>query len=227
MSFNKLFSTALFLIGFIALFLHGCSEENNSLNTTAAGNLDSPQYAILDYEDALSSLGDATLESDMTFGNFPPGEGMGPVPGASNDRPPRNRGRHFFHIFKDLNLTSDQIESVKTLMEAHRECMHPAFEYLREVNGDLLEAANEERRLIHQQVADGLITREEAHELLRILNEETREAVRNNPASEEAHAEMCACKLTLLEAVAQILDDAQLIIWNEWVAQLEGPCFID
>ena len=158
------------------------------------------------------------------MGNRPPGRGM-PGQGIDGQNRLPEGGRHLFPILKDLNLTQDQIDLVKEIMDDHRDCMDAAFEHFREANQEIIEAANEERRAIHQQVIDGTITREEAEELIQQLNEQTHEAILNNPESEAAHEEMCSCKLSVLNSIREILNAEQQQIWDEWTAELEGPCF--
>ena len=214
--------TVVFLAGF-----YGCSEGTNTSSNLSDIDLESPDFAILDFDDAMECLNDATLETDFNFGDFPANNGMGHRFGNRNDNHPPFRGRHFHRIFRELDLTSDQIDLIKDFMNGHKDCMSEAFIGFREANEEIITAAREERREIIQQIHDEVITREEGHELLRELNERTREAVRNNPESILAHEEMCSCKLILLDNIRTVLNADQQVIWDEWVGALEGSCFTD
>ena len=65
-----------YIVVFAALFLtfafSGCNEESNLVSQNSVENFSSPDFAILDFDDAMNSLDFATFDDDMTFGDFPP-----------------------------------------------------------------------------------------------------------------------------------------------------------
>ena len=168
----------------------------------------------------MNGITDASLDKQMGYDD--------PL---QNNRKFRNNssegrnGRHLFRILRLLQITPEQVEEVRRFMQAHRDCVKEPHKAFREAAAPYLQAANEQRREILARFRNGEITREEAKELIKQVNIETREAIQNDPLVQAAQEEICACKITLLDNIASVLDERQIIIWNAWVEGLEGPCF--
>lgn len=211
------------------------SNAQDGSGQSLALDYSSGEFAILGVEDAMDELQDATLEDSMCFnddffhghhfrrgGRF--GRG-GPKPGFGPRILRDSTGNHLGRILRELTLTDTQKVRVRDLMDAHRECIQEPLQAFREANQAILDSANVQRRAIKDSVRAGLLTREEAKGKLEALSNSTRAAILANPNSAAPIADMCACKQTLLDAIAAILDETQLAAWNEWVGGLNGICF--
>ena len=224
-----LFSTALLF----ALGLTSCQDDGAVGEPVQQDNFEGSEYAILDFDDAMSTVDGGTIDEEFSLKAPYPGdtgftgEGHPEGTGGPQMHGPRNRDgkRHFHRIFFLLELDDAQKETVKTYLEENRTCMRSAFEQFREAARPILEAANEERKAIMEQYRNGEITNEEAYFRLKELRERTHEALENDSGVQAAKEVICDCKLTLLDNVGSILTESQLTIWNDWVSELEGPCF--
>ena len=88
---------------------------------------------------------------------------------------------------------------------------------LKEAEREILQAANQERREIFQQLRDGDITRAEARELLRQLHQELKETLDNDPDVQEARENLRDCFITLFENIEGELTEEQLEKWERWL----------
>ena len=233
-------STVLFILSaLVTLGAIGCEGALDSNDPAQQGmtSLESGEYAILDFEDSMDAVQDATLDEPMEmdpelcsgeaireghrFGRHaPPCRGL-PRQGRAK------WGNHLGAILHAMKLTEEQREQVRELMDAHRECAREPLAAICENSRDIIEDANEQRRAILEAAKAGEITREEAHEQIMALNQATREASRENPDNQEAFEALCDCKLALFDGIRPILDEEQQAVWDAWVAMLEGPCFVE
>ena len=168
-SIVKLLTSTLFLF----FVLIGCNEKSEMINDPSDNLSATGDYYVLGIEDAMNSINDATLESDMGFatyfegGKFPPrgefgfrrhGDHGGFFGGF------RGRGLHLGFLFYKLDLSEDQKEAIKTLMEGNRECLTEPFEQFREAAKEIMEGTREQMQAIRDQFKAGTITREDERE---------------------------------------------------------------
>lgn len=219
--------------------LVGCQSGSgtSSASDLAQDTYTSGEYAIFDFEDVLDATSDATLEEaaetdpEVCSGEcFQPGHGFGPHAPLGPLGPRLRRpgsGNHLGGILRAVDLTEEQQEQVRELMDAHRECAKEPLASICETNRAILDAANEQRQAILDALESGEIDRQEAREQLWDLNEATREAIRENPDNQAAQEALCACRAVLLDGIRAILDEEQQVVWDEWIAGLQGPCVAD
>jgi len=200
------------------LLLLACSEKSDTINGPTNDVGASEDYYVLGIDDAMSSIQDASLEKDMGFG-----EDFGPRRRGHHGGY-KGKGLHLGRIFYQLDLSEDQRAELKTLMEGNRECLAEPFEQFREAAKEIMEGKKEQVRSIRDEVKAGGLTREEAHEQLKMLNETTREEIENCEACVEAREAICACNNSLFESIGTELTDEQLEVWNEWLSEHPLPC---
>jgi|GEM_PF-1717092 len=217
--------------------LTGCSGNNPVENPIDAVTLQSGEFAVFDFDDTMDQMHDATLESDMSFeagpfdGSFFRQGGRfgrrGPG-GPMGDRMSRtNRGNHLGQILPDLGLSDAQLTAIQDLMDAYRASITQPLQAFRSAIQAILDDARAERQAIMESVQAGDLTRDEARELIRALNDRKRAAIQATPEAEAARALICASKLELFDAIRNILDADQQTAWDGWVGGLDGGCFGD
>lgn len=203
----------------------GCSDGNTDVTDVSdpAGDLaalSTDAFAVIGAEDAFSAVGYATLDSDMT---------MQPVEADDDFRRhpnhPHHAGSHLGPILRQLDLTSEQIEDVKSLIRAHRDAIREPLRGLYEANREIIEAANHERRRIVEAHRNGEISREQAHQMLHSVSRVQHEAIRTNPDNAPFLQAICEARRDLFAGIRAVLDEDQVLLWDEWVARLPGPCF--
>jgi Spy/CpxP family protein refolding chaperone len=214
---------SIVLLGIVLLAaLVGCdSNEVTGPGGPDPGSLESADFAVVDSEDALANVDDATLDTDMAMHAAFAGDGRH---FKRHYKHPRGPGSHLGPILRVLDLDENQREEIRGLVMTHRMQIRAALEGLREANQNLIDQANAERRAIKARVEAGEISREEARELLRELNARTREAIRNNPANEPFLQAICDSRIELFAAIRQVLDDDQQALWDSWISGLPGDC---
>jgi hypothetical protein len=214
---------SIVLLGVLLLAgLVGCdSNDVTGSQGPDPGSLDSPDFAVVDSEDALANVEDATFETDMAMHAVFLGDGRD---FKRHFRHPRSPGSHLAPILRELDLDEEQREEIRGLLMIHRMRIRMALEGLREANQPLIDQANAERRAIVAQFQAGEITREEAREMLRELNARTREAIRNNPDNAPFLRAICDSRIELFGEIRQVLDDDQRAVWDAWVSGLPGEC---
>lgn len=228
-SIIKVFTSTLLLLMFLLLL--ACSEKSDTINGPSKDFDASGDYSVLEIEDAMNSIQDASLENDMGFGkDF--GKGKFPSKGKSGDGKSghhsgaKGKGLHLGRIFYKLDLNEDQIAALKTLMEGNRESLAEPFEQFREAAKEIMEGMKEQVRAIREEVKAGNLTRKEAHEQLKILNKATREEIKNCEACIEARVAICAYNTNLFESIGTDigLTTEQLEVWNKWLSVHPLPC---
>ncbi len=220
-NFIKAFISGLLLIS-VFMFV-GCSEKSELVNSPMQNESSAADYYVIEFEDAMSSIEDATLDKDMGFKPiFDFDKGKVKFDGKRDHmRRPHRKGKYLGLIFKKLVLTDTQKESIKIYMDEFRECLADPIKQFREVAKEVFEAKKEQIIAIRDQVKAGELTREEARELIKEINIATREEIENCEACIEAKEAMLVCKNALFENIASILEEDQLIIWNEWLSKLD------
>lgn len=125
-------------------------------------------------------------------------------------------------IMRDLDLTDEQKEETKVIIENTKECSSEYFEALRDATRAIVEPYNEQRQAIKESVKSGDLTREDAITQLDALKEQIRAEL---DASNEVAAlkeSISTCRETFKSDFALILTEDQLVIWNEWLAEKEA-----
>jgi len=219
----------------LAVASMGCQgDPAATVGPEAADGLDSGEYAVLDFEDAMDAVLDATPTRPMSMDPalcsgeaLEPRQPFGPgaPPGPQGPRKKRVvSGNHLGAILRAMGLMPEQREQVRGLMAAHRECVTEPLAEICQNSQDLIEAANEQRRAIVDAARSGEISREEAGARIRELNQATREAIAQDPDNQEALERLCDCKLDLFDGIRSILDTDQQAVWDAWIDLLEDPC---
>ncbi|NJD21908.1 MAG: hypothetical protein FIA82_04475 [Melioribacter sp.] len=232
----KRFRSLLFITALITLpliYFTACSNKDQ-VNEPNQINFDSPQFAVIDYFDAQNAIEDATLDKDMainsdfagykfmnSMSNLTPGN---PMLRGNPWLEKFDFGKHLGLFFKRLNLSDDQKIQLRNLMTKFHDDMKPLVQQFRDANADIIKAANEARKLIVEDLKAGTITRQEAAEKLKALNEETRDKIKNNPATQTIKESMCALRTTLFNDIASILTPDQLTKWNDFSSKIPNPC---
>ncbi len=206
---------------FLFIGFSGCEGDLGVNNDFSLSDLNSDEFAVPDFADVEANIQDATIESDMA---------MNPVFGQGGKFQRRGgyrggKGGHIGGILRQLGITEDQGAAIKELISAHRESMKETFEALREANTEIFEQTKADRQVIIDAMKAGEITREEARAQLHELSTAKREAVANNPESAPLLQAICDAKLALFADVRALLDETQATAWDEWVTELDGPCF--
>lgn len=236
MKFHRMHLTLLLLTLFIVIIV-GCQDDAGVTTPQTETQFGTAEYALYDFEDALLLFEDATL--DRPFEIYGPefGDGSAPAPGPGEGGPngrhgrlghgprPDRPGAHLGPILRELDLTDEQREQIRDLMVQYRACAEGPLSEFRELNQDILEQANSDRRAILEALRSGDLTREEAYAQLQDLIARTREAIESNPENAAIHEALCDCKLAHFEAIRALLTSEQQIVWDEWIAELDGPCF--
>ena len=195
--------------------------------------VDSTDYSefyssVFSVNEPSTNIADIYVEGNETadFGEMPmpvgPDDNTGDKkPSDKKDlRPIQDIRNPFARIFAILELTPEQKAQIREFMIAHRRCEREAIMALREAQKPILEAANQERRAIMEQVKNGDLTREEAGALLRALNERVREAMQNSSEVIAAHQALRNCWDELLRNIASILTPEQLVKWERFLANV-------
>lgn len=228
---NLIKGLSLFL--FVSFVFVGCDSGDDSLSSSLNSDFESPDFAVLDYNDAIDGMIEPDMNNNPGFGQFPPnsdfirGNGQGGRQGnpmMNGGRRPHQQGRHLGRIFRNLNLSEDQIEAIKPLMEEHKTAMEALHEQLKVATESIMEYGKEERQAIIQQVQEGSLTREEAKTLFVALHEEIKALVDASEAAQVIKTEMCDLADALFANILTIFTDEQAELFNQWLADNPGPC---
>lgn len=223
--------TALFSVTF--LYFTACSDKSE---LTAPKNVDlnSPEFAIVDYTDAQNGIEDATLDTDMTFnqtllnynfmsmgGNFAMGN---PMMRGNGWMERFDFGKHLGLFFRGLNLSDAQKGQLKDIMKNFHDNMKPLVKSFYDANKDIISAANAARKAIVDKVKNGTMTRADAAVELKKLNQDTRDKIDANPASIDIKKKMCDARTKLLGDIRAILTGDQVTKWDNAIKLIKNPC---
>lgn len=217
---NPRIAVLLMLASLSLLIFTSCENDIVSSQPSTGEDFNSPEYAILDFEDAINTVQGGTVEEEFFVAQ--------PYPGDQNYARrlhPMREGRHLGLILRLLELTDEQKELVRIYLQENRACVREAFDDFKAAITPILRSANEERKALIEQYRNGEITNEELYFALQELREQTKNEIENNADVQAAKLAICDCKLTLLDNIGSILTEDQLTIWNDWVDNLDGPCF--
>ncbi len=218
MKLNKL-TTGIFAILMVALMFSVSSCTKNPTDPTETGTYEDVFNFVSagDYVEDISIQG-ASLERPMALENEVTAE-LAEEGRLFGGRVPQFT---FRFIFKQLQLTEEQLALVKEVMIAHRDCEKNARIAFHTAIAEIIAEANAQRQSIIQQVKDGAITKEEARELLKALNEETKAKIEETGAIETLQAALKDCTETMIAAMHEILDDKQDAIFDKWLEMMKN-----
>lgn len=222
----------LTLLLFSFVMFTACSDEEVTAPTQL--DFDSPQFAIIDFNDLDQAVENLSLEKEM---------GMNPqffnysfltLDGGLRAGNPNHNGnpwmqnfdlgKHLGRIFRVLNLTNDQKLQVRDLMKSYHDKNKLLVRKFHEANKAIVEQANIERKAILEQVKDGTLTRDTARPLLEEINKKTRETIAANPVSIEVKAELCTNNNALMDSIKNILKEDQIKKWDDFKSRMKSPC---
>ena len=215
-------------------FMVFTSCSNEEVTAPAQLDFDSPQFAIIDINDLDLAVESLSLEKEMgmnpqlfnyTFLTLDGGLRAG-NPNLNGNPWMQNfdLGKHLGRIFRILNLSNDQKLQVRELMKSYHDKNKLLVRKFHEANKAIVEQANIERKAILEQVKDGTLTRETAKPLLEEINKKIREAIASNPVSIEVKDELCKNNNDLMDSIKNILNEDQLIKWDEFKSRMKNPC---
>jgi Spy/CpxP family protein refolding chaperone len=124
-------------------------------------------------------------------------------------------------ILKQLNLTDEQKTQIQEFMLQYRDCVKSALATLRESEKPIIEAANQQRRQVLEQLKNGEIDRTTAMQRLREINQQTRDALINNPVREQVLQQLKDCWDTLINNIKGILTQDQLTLFEQLLANFK------
>jgi len=221
------------LIPLLIIGIWRCSQSNE-VEPVKPTNFDSPQFIIIDNDDILNGIEDATLSSEMKFSNSLFNFGIPSLTNNLNANNPVIRGipwlvnfdftKQFGLIFRRLDLTETQVIDIRTLMKSYHESLKPLLVAFQEANKDIVKAANEQRKLIMDDLKNNKITRQEANEKIRKLNLETRQQIKDNPESIRIRDSICKLNKKLMEDIKALLNAEQVVKWDQMTKRIQFPC---
>ncbi len=124
----------------------------------------------------------------------------------------------FEGAFRQLGLSDDQKNAIKALLKSHKDCLVSAREAFLAANEEALAAAKTARQAIVAEVKAGTITRDEAKEAIKAVNQTLRESIEANGSREETKAALQACFDSFDASIEAILTPDQLAKWNAFKA---------
>ncbi|NMB80788.1 MAG: hypothetical protein GYA14_03115 [Ignavibacteria bacterium] len=229
----KKFRFLSLFIPVIIISMWACSQSNE-VEPVKPANFDSPQFILIDNDDLLNGIEDATLSSEMKFSTTLFNFGILSLTNSLNVNDPIIRGIPWLEnfdftkqlglIFRRLNLTETQVASIRTLMQAYHESLKPLLKEFQDANKDIVKAANEKRKTILDDLKNGVITRQEANEKMRKLNIETRQKIKDNPDSIRIKDQICKLNKKLMADIKALLTAEQLEKWEQMTKRIQFPC---
>ncbi|MBS3945083.1 MAG: hypothetical protein KGZ42_06255 [Melioribacter sp.] len=221
------------LIPLLVIVIWRCSQSNE-VEPVKSTNFDSPQFIIIDNNDVLNGIEDATLSSEMKFSNSLFNFGILSLTNNLNANDPVIRGipwlanfdftKQFGLIFRRLDLTEAQVTDIRALMKTYHESLKPLLKEFQDANKEIVKAANEKRKVIMDDLKNGVITRQQANEKLRILNNETKQQIKNNPASIRITNQICQLNKKLMDDIKALLTSEQVVKWDQMTKRIQFPC---
>ncbi len=223
---KKILITVFALI--LSFGLYSCDKEN--MGGVDLGDIETPSdyFVLVEEDNTVPDLFDATMETDLCMipAEYPNSMMMHKYKGKKNDKKPP-RGKRFFQfgqIFRSMDLTETQIALIPDIIKDHYLCMYEAKMAFRTALDEVFAQAREDRLEIITDYRNGDITRQEAYDLIKALNETTRAAIQNSEAHATFEAAMCECFNEMITSIEEILDDDQLAEWQTWLDSCNHPC---
>lgn len=171
---------------------------------------------------------DATLDADMTMvaDQYTLDQQAYGVQG--DDRHPDDRGgrgrfpKPFDRLLHALQLTPEQADQVKELLQKHHDCVGEAMSVLREHVKTILDGANVARHEVLDKLRAGEITRDEARTAIREINARARQALKDSNIIARVREMLKACDQEFIEGLKTILTPEQLEILQRWIDHRDG-----
>jgi Spy/CpxP family protein refolding chaperone len=215
----------------LLILVSACSNQNE---VTAPGttDFDSPQFALIDFDDAQNAVEEGTLEKEIVINDkllnysFMDG-GLREGSPMMSGNPWMERfdfGKHLGRIFHQLQLNEEQKNAVKELMKAYHDRNKILIMEFRDANKSIIEAANIARKEIRDSVQAGTLSRADAKKQLDELNKTTRDAIAANAASLQIKEKMCESQKTLFSSIKGLLTEEQLVKWDSFISKMKTPC---
>jgi Spy/CpxP family protein refolding chaperone len=211
----------------------GCSQTNE-VEPVKPVNFDSPQFIIIDNDDLLNGIEDATLDSELKLSSSLFSFGILSLTNSLSANDPKMRGIPWLEnfdfskqlglIFRKLNLTETQVTNIRALMKTYHESLKPLLKEFQDANKEIVKAANEKRRLIMDDLKNNKITRQEASEAIKKLNLETRQMIKDNPDSVRIRDLICMLNKKLMEDIKALLTADQIVKWDLMIKRIQLPC---
>jgi hypothetical protein len=224
----------LSLVAAVMLGFNSC-QKSDTPTSPVIDIYSSNEFMLPVTSNTPSDIAEATLTTDMML--QPPLDGFlyGCSEGKSDDRygdddrsgddgrggmmRPDRGANEFARIFRAMKVTPEQLTLFKPFFVAYRACIKDATIALRESEKAILQAANTQRKEIIAKVKSGEITKEEARAQMQVLNQTTRQQLKDNPERIVACEAMKACKAALYASIRENLTPEQQILWDAWVAK--------
>lgn len=200
---SQLFALSLF----VAFLLSSCDRIPTEPESTSPTTSPSELFTITEYDVFAGDFQEATLEHELA---------MRVENGKQN---PPARPIHLMQVLQLMNLTEEQKAEVLEYLQAHRECVKAAMMNMQAQQRQLMEQVNNARKTIMEKLKAGEMTREQAKEQLRQLNENFFNAM--HKLRVETCEALKECRKALFDAISDMeLTEEQRAIWERWLASL-------
>ncbi|HRS01886.1 MAG TPA: hypothetical protein P5545_04990 [Bacteroidota bacterium] len=213
---SKIFSLLLALL--FTFSLSSCSKTDPVSTNSGTNNPNIPEYVSGGAQIDDLDIAEPTIETPAFVRN--PSDSQSLHNGLHFCKTPQFQ---FRPIFNHLKLTANQLDSIKEFMEEHFDCERTARETYFKTILVFVENANTQRKAVLDSLQQGLYDRETALQRLNTIYREMHQAIANSGARTTLQNELFACTETLFANIRSILDDKQIVIWDKWVAEQNGP----
>jgi hypothetical protein len=209
------------LVAFAVVSLFAINACNKSVDPTdsATGSINPTEYVLALYDVNSYDVVDGTLNTEVSVNSIVPPNTDKPcvMVNQSGFRPPMFRNP-LGRILRDLKLTPDQLTQVKDFMKTHAECEFGWLKQLRDSQRAIIKDANDQRKVVIQDLKDSVITPTEARAKIKEINIATREALKNNPLNAQVQQGLKDCMDEFIANISSILNSEQLIKWNRFIS---------
>ncbi len=158
--------------------------------------------------DAFVPGGDAIYENSR-MDRKDMGKGC-PRKGGPKDRPMLGK------VMRELQLTDAQIELLKGYNLAHRDCIELTMQTWRDAVAPVMEIANAAKKLVMDDLKNNVITRKEAYDKLKVINESMRAEIDALGMKDTIKLAIEDCNKALLASIEGMLTPDQLVIWAKY-----------
>ncbi|MBM2813288.1 MAG: hypothetical protein HW421_50 [Ignavibacteria bacterium] len=225
----KKYLLSIFLL-LLVLTINSCQRTTDPATTQ---DLPGTNYAIPATETQTQpvTVTDMSIDSPMAATSDERDKCMGESSGSNmmmNDRHPAKDVPSGFvpfgRLLHALNLTDRQKAHIVVFHKGFRDCNERIMHALRESEKEIIDHANRARHYVLQQLKEGKIDRQVAHQKLREINARTRQALHDNPARERARLALHDCFCNMLRQIRSILTEEQLPLFDTWMRQYAKHC---
>lgn len=126
---------------------------------------------------------------------------------------------NFIGILNKLNLDSLQRIETNKLLFKHRECVNFCVSEFKKKEKEILDSARIEFREIRFNTTTGTITKEQARELTKLLNNRVKDSMRVLHTRYNVKECLAECDKTFIESLLKILKPEQADKFNEMIKQ--------